>query len=253
MRKKKVKEKEYESKNRSRSKKSDISYDSEPVAMVNASESYDLKADLDDLTANLDECLAPTHASASMSLSIDRCIAPESMSLSIDNDAQILTTSDKDEDSSAGAEDEEKKEEEPEERKKEEKKEKKEEKITIKKSTTPLPVHKDWKTAIVSSQQFDGCWDDKAIQTILQAKANEAMSQNPQSDQKLWATALAIALLEGKCTDSKTSWEIVANKGRMAMSKIFYGKEKKGKDEIQEQVNQMIVKAKEILSDMGIF
>jgi len=225
--------------------------------MVNASESYDLTADLDDLTADLNECPAPSRSSASMSLSIEQCIAPESMSLSIDNYAdqeqQILTTSDKDEDSSAGAEDEEeKKEEEPEERKKEEKKEEKKE-VTIKKSTTPLPVHKDWKTAIVSSQQFDGCWDDKAIQTILQAKANEAMSQNPQSDQKLWATALAIALLEGKCADSKASWEIVANKGRMAMSKIFYGKEKKGKDEIQEQVNQMIVKAKEILRDMGIF
>jgi len=110
------------------------------------------------------------------------------------------------------------------------------------------PLSKDWKTAVVSSQLFDGGWDLAGINKILEYQANSAMSQHTHSDVKIWATALAIAILELKCADTKLNWEIVANKGRTWMSKILFGLEKKDKDEILQMVSDLIEQAKKVIS-----
>jgi hypothetical protein len=112
------------------------------------------------------------------------------------------------------------------------------------------PLIKDWKTAVVSSQLFDGCWDTAALSKVLESRANIALSQNPHSEVKIWATALAIAILELKCVDSKSTWEIVANKGRTFMSKILFGLEKKDSDEIIQMVSDLIEKAKKVIYDL---
>jgi len=112
------------------------------------------------------------------------------------------------------------------------------------------PLIKDWKTSVVSSQLFDGCWDTAALSKVLESRANIALSQNPHSDVKIWATALAIAILELKCVDSKSTWEIVANKGRTFMSKILFGLEKKDSDEIIQMVSDLIEKAKKVIYDL---
>jgi len=126
--------------------------------------------------------------------------------------------------------------------------------LSIKKSsfTSPShpPVFKDLKTAVVSTQYFDGCWDSAGISQILESKAHSALSQAGHSDAKIWATALAIAILELKCQDTKTTWEIVAQKGRTFILKILFGIEKKDKDEILQMVSDLIEKAKKVLSTM---
>jgi len=103
---------------------------------------------------------------------------------------------------------------------------------------------------VVSSQLFDGCWDTAALSKVLEGRVNIALSQNPHSDVKIWATALAIAILELKCVNSKSTWEIVANKGRTYMSKILFGLEKKDSDEIIQMVSDLIEKAKKVISDL---
>jgi len=112
------------------------------------------------------------------------------------------------------------------------------------------PLIKDWKTSVVSSQLFDGCWDTTGISKVLENRASGALSKNPHSDVKIWSTALAIAILELKCVDSKSTWEIVANKGRTYMSKILFGLEKKDKDEILQMVSDLIEKAKIVISTL---
>jgi hypothetical protein len=106
------------------------------------------------------------------------------------------------------------------------------------------PVFKDLKTVVVSTQYFDGCWDSAGIHRILESAAHSALSQAGHSDAKIWATALAIAILELKCQDTKTTWEIVAQKGRTYILKILFGIEKKDKDEILQMVSDLIEKAK---------
>jgi len=120
--------------------------------------------------------------------------------------------------------------------------------------TSPVPasVNKDWKTLVISSQQFDGCWDDKSISNILGSSIWKTIqSEKDQTkDPKVWTTALALAILELKCLSSKTSWEVVANKGRAFMSKVLVTTEKIDKDEIVQVVMKLVTKAKEILSKL---
>jgi len=107
--------------------------------------------------------------------------------------------------------------------------------------------HKDWKTLVITSQQFDGCWDDKALTQILGPSLYaQVVAQKPCSEIKVWTSALALAILELKCMSEKTSWEVVANKGRAFMSKMLVT-EKKDKDEILQMVLKFITQAKEIL------
>jgi hypothetical protein len=108
-----------------------------------------------------------------------------------------------------------------------------------------------WKKEVISSQQFDGCWDEQAIRKILSSKADSALTANPQTslNHKLWSTALAIAILELICQDSKSSWEMVANKGRTFMSKTLFA-EKKDKDEIANLLTSLISKAQEVLQKL---
>jgi len=124
-------------------------------------------------------------------------------------------------------------------------------------SDSPVPAkpsvsgNKDWKTLIISSQQFDGCWDEKALSQILGSVFKDKVIQGEKvSELKVWMTALALAILELKCMDSKTSWEVVANKGRAFMSKTLVSIEKMDKDETVQFVMKLITKAKEILSKL---
>jgi len=109
---------------------------------------------------------------------------------------------------------------------------------------------KDWKTLVISSQQFDGCWDEKALSQILGPVFKDKTLQGGHSEPKVWMTALALAILELKCMDTKTSWEVVANKGRAYMSKTLVSIEKMDKDETVQFVMKLITKAKEILSKL---
>jgi len=104
---------------------------------------------------------------------------------------------------------------------------------------------------VISSQQFDGCWDEKALSQILGSVFKDKAIQGEKvSEPKVWMTALALAILELKCMDSKTSWEVVANKGRAFMSKTLVSIEKMDKDETVQFVMKLITKAKEILSKL---
>jgi len=121
-----------------------------------------------------------------------------------------------------------------------------------KRSNSPQKVqHKDWKTLVITSQQFDGCWDEKALKNILGSSVYDqvAVAQKPTtcSEIKVWTSALALAILELKCMTEKTSWEVVANKARAFMSKMLVVTEKKDKDEILQMVLKFITQAKEIL------
>jgi len=110
---------------------------------------------------------------------------------------------------------------------------------------------RDWKTLVITTQQFDGCWDEAALVKILDAAVvKKLMEENPCSDVTVWTSAIALAILELKCMAVKTSWEVVANKGRAFMSKKLFALEKKDKDETVQRVMQLIAKAKESL---GIF
>jgi hypothetical protein len=114
--------------------------------------------------------------------------------------------------------------------------------------TSAKVQHKDWKTLVITSQQFDGCWDDKALTTVLGASVYaQVVAQKPCSEIKVWTSALAMAILELKCMSEKTSWEVVANKGRAFMSKMLLVTEKKDKEEILQMVLKFITQAKEIL------
>jgi hypothetical protein len=121
-----------------------------------------------------------------------------------------------------------------------------------KRSNSPQKVqHKDWKTLVITSQQFDGCWDEKALKNILGSSVYDqvAVAQKPTtcSEIKVRTSALALAILELKCMTEKTSWEVVANKARAFMSKMLVVTEKKDKDEILQMVLKFITQAKEIL------
>jgi len=102
------------------------------------------------------------------------------------------------------------------------------------------------KTSIVSSQQFDGCWDADAIKGLLKEKFSEVLAANPNCHEKLWCTAIAIALLELKCKELKSTWDIVANKGKTFMSK-FLLQEKMERDKILPYVTSLIQQAEEVL------
>jgi len=108
-------------------------------------------------------------------------------------------------------------------------------------------VNKDWKTEVISAQQFDGCWDEKAIMKILGNAAKKALEEKPYPDVTIWCSALALAILELKCMDAKTSWEVVSNKGRAFMAKKLAPIEQKDKDEIFKIVMSLINKAKDLL------
>jgi len=108
--------------------------------------------------------------------------------------------------------------------------------------------HKDWKTLVITSQQFDGCWDEKALTNILGSSVYaQVLAKKSCSDEKVWTSALALAILELKCMSDKTSWEVVANKGKAYMSKILVKTEKKDKDEILQMILKLITEAKDIL------
>jgi len=123
-----------------------------------------------------------------------------------------------------------------------------EEEINDKKSSKG-GEHKDWKTLVITSQQFDGCWDEKALTNILGSSVYaNVVAKNPCSDIKIWTSALALAILELKCMSEKTSWEVVANKAKAFMSKLLFKTEKnKDKDEILQMVLKFITQAKDIL------
>jgi len=108
------------------------------------------------------------------------------------------------------------------------------------------------KTQMVSSQQFDGCWDETAIRAILGNSTQAALDANTNSNPKLWLTALGIAILELKCQSLKSNWDIVANKAKTFMSKFLLTQEKMEKDKIAPFVNQLIDKAQEVLRNLNI-
>jgi len=138
---------------------------------------------------------------------------------------------------------EEKDEEENEEKK--EKKEKAESPIAIPASFT----NRDWKTLVITTQGFDGCWDLAALKKIFELSdlIKNLIMQNPCGDETVWASAIALAILELKCMSAKASWEVVANKGKAFMSKKLFALEQKDADETLKRVQQLITKAKELM------
>jgi len=128
--------------------------------------------------------------------------------------------------------------------------EKKEEEIVIPVQKKPAIIHKDWKTEVITAQQFDGCWDEQAIIKILGGEARKALEEKPYMDTTIWCSALALAILELKCMDSKTSWEVVSNKGRAFMAKKLVPLEKKDTDEIFKIIVSLINKAKGLLINL---
>jgi len=119
-------------------------------------------------------------------------------------------------------------------------------------SSQPSQSNENIKTQIVSSQQFDGCWDEPAIRAILGSNTQAALNAKPNCNQKLWLTALAIAILEIKCHALKSNWDIVANKAKTFMSKYLLTQEKMEKEKITPYVNQLIDKAQELLRTLNI-
>jgi len=79
-----------------------------------------------------------------------------------------------------------------------------------------------------------------------------AFNANPNCNPKLWLTALAIAILEIKCAQEKSTWDIVASKGKTFMSKFLLTNEKMEKDKITLYVKQLIDKAQEVLRLLNI-
>jgi len=108
------------------------------------------------------------------------------------------------------------------------------------------------KTKIVSSQQFDGCWDEPALQAILSHNTKAALDANPKCNEKIWLTVLAIALLESKCQSSKTAWEIVSNKAKTFMSKYLFTQEKMDKEKIAPFIEALISQAQEVLRKLNV-
>jgi len=107
------------------------------------------------------------------------------------------------------------------------------------------------KSSIISSQQFDGSWEEHTIKNILGDKSNEALTPPSNCNIKLWIAALAIATLELKCKDTKSSWEIVANKARTWMSKYLVTNEKMDKNIVLEHVSSLITQAEQVLQKLN--
>jgi len=125
-------------------------------------------------------------------------------------------------------------------------------KATSTSTTTPFSGNNNFKNAIISSQQFDGCWEEKLIHELLGGKAGEAITSNPFYNPKIWITALAIAILEVKCSDTKSNWEIVTNKARTFMSKFVFTNEKMEKEKVIPHIECVISEAVQVIQRLKV-
>jgi hypothetical protein len=113
----------------------------------------------------------------------------------------------------------------------------------------PTTTSANLKNQIVSLQQFDGSWDETSIRYILGNNSQAAIDSAGSYNKKIWITALVIVYLELKCSDSKSSWEIVANKAKTFIAKHLFSQEKMEKDKITPYTDSLLAKAKEILKN----
>jgi len=101
------------------------------------------------------------------------------------------------------------------------------------------------------NQQFNGCWDEEdLIKIVGKDRVKKLLVKNPSGSKAVWCTALTLALLELKCMEVKTSWEVVGNKGRTFMSKKLLEQDKD--DSTFQRVMDLIAQAKENLKKFGI-
>jgi len=89
--------------------------------------------------------------------------------------------------------------------------------------TRPAPRRVD---DLVVLQRADGSWDlDEALAAVLgkrlkklQKKLKDATG-DPAKAARAWATALALAWLEANAADSRTEWELLAEKAKAWLSR----------------------------------
>jgi len=120
----------------------------------------------------------------------------------------------------------------------------------------------DLRAQVVSLQKFDGSWEISAILSFSCLTESAVYQANPlvavvgasssiEGTEVVWATAIAIVFLEVKCSGTKSSWGMVAKKGRNFIKRALL---KAGvvKALLIEKVNELIKKAEELLKPVGM-
>ncbi|CAL8070681.1 unnamed protein product [Calicophoron daubneyi] len=106
-------------------------------------------------------------------------------------------------------------------------------------------------------QEFQGFWKlDSALADCMGIKFKVLTKNQPkqwpaphqfQMDDKVWATALALAFLEIKHPDAIDEWSLLAKKAKIWMSKQVFGSSKLN-DSQNEAIKSVIEQAKLVLS-----
>ncbi|CAL4065069.1 unnamed protein product, partial [Meganyctiphanes norvegica] len=72
--------------------------------------------------------------------------------------------------------------------------------------------------SLVSLQQFDGSWDMKDLQSFLTITLEDIRKKNNTKNEKCWATALMLAILETQFDSERQQWLLLASKARGFLS-----------------------------------
>lgn len=79
------------------------------------------------------------------------------------------------------------------------------------------PLHQ-----IIALQSFDGSWElnDKFLEVLKLSWSKVKSRVSSPSEEKVWATVLAICFLEKKMAEQKDAWELVVDKARVWLSGV---------------------------------